>query len=82
LFFVDHSNPHAGRDARADSFMERLVLEREFVQTDRVKTTPIGWLLLGCRLRQPSQSIQQISPGKINSRAEPAEPNCKAQTPS
>ena len=56
LFFVDHPDPQAPRYTATDSFMGRLVLEREFVQTGRVKTTPAGWLLLGCRLGQPSQS--------------------------
>jgi len=67
LFFVDHPILTPGvtalpRLAGTDSFTEWLFLEREFVQTDRSKTDPIGWLLLDCRLRQPSQSSQRISP--------------------
>jgi hypothetical protein len=66
LFFVDHPILTPGvtalpRLAGTDSFTEWFVLEREFVQTDRVKTTPAGWLLPRRRLRQRGQSIRRIS---------------------
>jgi len=72
LFFVDHPILTPGvtalpRLAGTDSFTEWLFLEREFVQTDRSKTDPVGWLLLGRRLRQPSQSSQRISRNRLKS---------------